>query len=69
MVQQHTHTEGGLVPAGRIMKELNYTDRQSFWAMVKKSNIPRYQIGERKILFDLEEVRQWIARRRIGGNQ
>lgn len=40
--------------------------RRTFWRVCHELGIPRYQFNQRTIRFDLEQVKKWLADRRVG---
>jgi len=55
-----------LISVNQAMGIFNYRDREAFHQFVRRSNIPRYRLNARKILFDRSELRSWLDARRIG---
>jgi len=71
-MDKHTLTKSSndnteLVTADKIMPILGYTNRVSFWDFARRVGLPRYQIGPRRVMFDANEIRAWLNRRKIGG--
>ena len=40
--------------------------QRTFWRVCHEMAIPRYQFNQRTVRFDLEQVKQWLAERRVG---
>jgi hypothetical protein len=53
------------------MKVFNYTPerRSAFWQFVYTNGIPVVRLSPRKLMFDEQQIRDYIARRSTGGQR
>ncbi len=54
-----------LVPWREVADLLGIKQR-TFWRVCHELGIPRYQFNKRTVRFDLDQVKKWLAERRVG---
>jgi len=53
--------------AAQVMQLMHYTNRSSFWEMVKSQGLPYYRVTKRRYLFCEKTVRNWLETRNPTG--
>ena len=46
-----------------VMALLVYRNRASFWEFVRRSGVPHVRLNARRIMFEEQALRAWLARR------
>ena len=49
-----------------VMPLFGYTDRASFWAMVRRSGLPFCRINSRRCVFRESDIEAWMKSRTVG---
>ena len=46
-----------------VMALLGYRNRASFWEFVRRSGVPHVRLNARRIMFEEQALRAWLAHR------
>jgi predicted DNA-binding transcriptional regulator AlpA len=49
-----------------VMARLGFRNRPAFWAFVWRQGVPCIRLGPRNIIFDRQQLDDWLARRSTG---
>lgn len=55
--------------SAQVMRLLGYSDRASFWQFCRTEGCPHTRISRRRILFNADELRAWLASRSTGAGE
>lgn len=58
-----------LLKSCQVMERLGYEDGPAFWRFVKASGLPHIRLNCRRIMFDQQQVEDWLAHRTVGGRE
>jgi predicted DNA-binding transcriptional regulator AlpA len=50
----------------QVMTRLGYRDRSAFWESVHRNHIPYTRLSKRRIIFDRQQLQDWIDSRSVG---
>lgn len=53
-----------LLSSREVMAYFGYANRASFWQFVYANGVPHVRLGPRKIVFDEQQLADWIDRKR-----
>lgn len=51
------------------MKRLGFRNRPAFWQFVWREGVPCVRLNRRNIIFQEQQLTDWLARRSVGGNR
>lgn len=60
------HSGRRFLSTAETMALLNYRSKGAFWTMVRNRALPHVRLTERKILFDVAQLNDFLASRSVG---
>jgi hypothetical protein len=59
--------ERPLIGSTPVMNRFGYKSRGPFWDFVRREGVPHFRLNARRILFDEQQLNDWLASRSSTG--